>query len=175
MTTMENIEHVKVGAGGASSIVFSNISQGFTDLYLLVSARTDRANVADAVRITANGATGYYIKYIYGSGTGTGSYGYSDLDGLNAVGGNATASAFGNASAFISNYTSTRNKSLSIDGVGENNAAESYQNFTEGQITTTSAITTLTLSPAFGSNFAAGTTATLYGILAGSDGSTTVS
>lgn len=170
------IERVDVGAGGAASITFSSIPQTYAGLYLVVSGRTDRAaNVSDAFRITASGATGYNIKYLYGSGSGTGSYGYSNLDGLTAAAANATSNTFGNASAYIPNYTSTSTKSVSLDGVGENNATEAYQQITAGQITTTSAVTSLTLASAFGTNLLQYSSASLYGITAGSDGTTTVS
>ena len=159
----------------AASITFSDIPQTYTDLYLTVSGRTDRsANVGDAFRITVNGATGYSIKYLYGSGSGVGSYGYANLDGLSATAANATSNTFGNASAYIPNYTSTGAKSVSLDGVGENNATEAYQQLTAGLITTTSAITSLTLASAFGTNLLQYSSATLYGVLAGSDGITTV-
>ena len=44
MATMVKLQTVTVGSGGASSIDFTNIPQTYTDLKIVLSARTNRAS-----------------------------------------------------------------------------------------------------------------------------------
>jgi len=74
-----------------------------------------------------------------------------------------TANTFASAEIYIPNYTSSNYKSLSVDFVGENNATTSYQYFTAGLFSNTSAITSLVIDGT--DNFVQYSTATLYGIL----------
>jgi hypothetical protein len=74
-----------------------------------------------------------------------------------------TASTFASNDMYIPNYAGSNNKSVSVDGVQENNATAAASRLVAILWSNTAAITSLTLSPDYG-NFAQYSTATLYGI-----------
>jgi hypothetical protein len=151
-----------VGAGGASSISFTSIPQTYTDLKISLSGRTTyNGGPGDNISVTLNGNAVYGIRTLYGTGSSVVS-GYDPFI-TNSAG--ATANTFGNADFYFPNYTSSNNKTVSFDGVTENNATLAYQFLTAGLWTTTSAITSISLAgQAGGSTWTQYSTATLYGI-----------
>jgi hypothetical protein len=156
----------------ASSITFSNIPQGYTDLKVVLSVRASTTSGNSNCFIYLNGVTGtsYSQRRLYGNGT-NGSPLVSDtqtsypwIDMINTIpNATYTANTFASAEIYIPNYTSSNYKSLSVDFVGENNATTSYQYFTAGLFSNTSAITSLVIDGT--DNFVQYSTATLYGIL----------
>jgi hypothetical protein len=175
---MELIETVTVGSGGQASITFASIAADYTDLKLVVSARTNRtSNAEDSLVLTFNGVTtGYSLMSLYGNGSTEAASSYT-ADGafrLVAATNYATANTFGNSELYIPNYASSVAKSFSMDAVSENNATEAWQFITAGLWSNTAAITSITLDPLVGTTILEHSTASLYGILAGSDGTTTV-
>jgi len=171
---MQAIETVTVGSGGAASITFSSIPDTYTDLMIVVSSRSTVSGVNDALDLLPNGASGNNsLRYLRGDGSSV----QSGSETTNLVsytpGATTTSDTFGNASIYITNYTSTSSKSISTDGVGENNATSVRSAIIATLHSGTTAFTSLELSLRNG-NFVEHSTATLYGILAGSDGSTTV-
>jgi hypothetical protein len=156
---------VTVGAGGAATITFSSIPSTYTDLKVVCSTRTDRATVADFVSIKFNNlTTNLSDRYIDGNGTGVSSSTYTQI-WARTVSALSTSNTFGNAEFYIPNYnSSTTYKSVSVDGVGENNATEAYSSLTAGLWSSNSAITQIDLYSGNGANFVQYSTATLYGI-----------
>ena len=172
---MQLIQTLTVGSGGAASIDFTSIPQTFTDLVILFSGRSNRNAIFDNIRVQPNGATtGVSSRMLYGNGSGASSFTEAYVSGYTG-GNNATASTFGNSSIYIPNYTSSNQKSFSIDSVSENNGTEAQQVLTAGLWTGTSAITSIILDQGDGTTWLQYTSASLYGILKGSDGVTTVS
>jgi hypothetical protein len=170
---MQAIETVTVGSGGQASIEFTSIPDTYTDLCLLVSVREATTNNA-AIIIDINGSSANLSqRWLYGTGSSALSAANSQLF-LYQTPSNTAANTFGNGSIYIPNYASTTTaKSISIDSVSEDNATGSYQMINAGLYNSTTAVTAITLR-AVGGNIAEHSTATLYGILAGSDGTTTV-
>jgi len=165
---MSLVSTVTVGSGGAASIEFTGIAGTGKDLLVLLSGRGVEAATLTDYYLELNGVTAanYNSRLLYGSGSSaasTTSTGY--INGAIRAGwvpsSNATASTFGNDLIYISNYTSTTNKSISTDSVTENNATVSNQNLTAGSFTSSSAITSVKLYVA-GVNFAQHSTASLY-------------
>ena len=167
---MVAIQTVTVGAGGASSISFTSIPQTYTDLVVRTSYRTNVAQEYDQLRLTFNGSSTavYSFRGITGAGSGTpGSESSSSVSSIKVapgVGNSATASTFTNDEIYIPNYTSSNNKSLSSNAVGENNATTAYASMFAGLWSNTAAITRITLVPESAGNFVQYTTATLYGV-----------
>jgi hypothetical protein len=170
--TFSLIASSTVGAGGAASIDFTSISSTYTDLCVKVSARTDRASTNDGISMQFNssGGTAYQTIRLFGSGsTPTVNAGLSTSSaniipyGIAAA--LATASTFGSSEFYVSNYTGSTNKSVSVDSVGENNAADTLYGIAAGLWSNTAAITSIKLTPSFGTNFVQYSTAYLYGII----------
>jgi hypothetical protein len=159
-TTMQLIAKQTVGAGGAASVTFSSIPQTFTDLQVLVSSRNTAVDTENTFSFNGSSAN-FSIVRLFGNGTTTGSdtlYGYS----LTTTSG-YTANTFSNNSIYIPNYTSSNFKSISIDGVAENNATASAQVLSAALWSNTAAITSIRLQPTSGT-YAEGSEFTLYGI-----------
>jgi hypothetical protein len=168
MATCVKIQTVTVGSGGASSISFSSIPQTYTDLKIVYSLRCTTANVNS--NISFNGSTSNVSwKQLYGNGASVGSNsGTTVYLGPVMSASTDTANTFGSSEIYIPNYISANNKSFSIDGVTENNSATAYQTMWAGLWSNTAAITSVSVAPSDGGNFAQYSTATLYGILNGS-------
>jgi hypothetical protein len=156
-----------VGSGGASNIDFTSIPATYTDLCVLVSARSARSGqLIDSLKITFNGSTTTYSsRYLSGDGASASSY-TGNTSSINEPLINAatsTASTFANYSIYIPNYAGSNNKSVSIDFVVENNATTGYDQLVAGLWSNSSAITQITLTPVF-STLVQYSTAYLYGI-----------
>jgi hypothetical protein len=177
---MTLIQHTELGSA-QSSISFSSIPQTFTDLYLLVSARSTRTDqgARSVLAVQFNGVTsGYSYRRLYGipslatssdSGSGADSFllGYQNSNA-------ATSNTFGNASLYIPNYTASQNKSGSSDSVGESKESQVGLAIQANLWSNTAAITSLTLyDPSY--NLMQYSSATLYGILKGTSNGVTVS
>ena len=166
------LERTELNAS-AASVTFSNIPQtGYTDLKIVASTRSAAANAVDALygRFNAS-STGYTNKVLYGETTGTGSFSpsisYAHLG--YGVGGNGTANTFSNVEIYIPNYTSSNNKSVSVDAVTETNATTAQagvQSFEAALWSNSAAITSITFTQESGSNFAQYSTFSLYGLAA---------
>jgi hypothetical protein len=159
------IASVTVGSAGSSTIDFTSIPQGYTDLCLKLSLRETNASIDGSCFIQFNGSgTVPTVKYLQGNGAGpTSGTTTSYVAYIDAA--NDTANTFGNADVYIPNYTSSNYKSYSTDSVAENNAATSYMMFVAGLWSVSSAINQITLTPSSTKSFVQYSTATLYGIL----------
>lgn len=165
--TFELIASSTVGATAVSSIEFTSIPSTYTDLVVVGSCRTNRANATDETTLTFNNSTSSYSwRLLYGSGSVAGSAsGSSDVAiyGIQVTGNNSTASTFGNFQIYIPNYAGSTNKSVSIEAVAEDNASAAFMKMVAGLWSNTSAISSLKLSGQAG-NFVQYSTAYLYGV-----------
>jgi len=167
--TFELIASSTVGSGGAASIDFTSIPSTFTDLVLKVSARDTSSDSSPSIRMTFNGSTsGYSNRRLVGfSGTSIGSgqdtsiaYGSAGFSNTSIH----TASTFSNSEVYIPNYTSSNNKSFSMDTVIENNSSTINALALYAQIwANTSVISSISLVPESGT-FVQHSTAYLYGV-----------
>jgi hypothetical protein len=179
--SMTLIQHIELGSN-QSSITFSSIPATFTDLVLKVSPRNTSANTERDIFLQFNGDTtsgNYQVRRLYGDGGNAYSDAFSSgADALRigfASGTNQTANTFGSVEIYIPNYTRNAAKSISADAVTENNATRAMQQISAGLWTGTAAISSITLQMILSVQFAANSSATLYGITAGSSGGVTVS
>lgn len=167
MANMIPISTVTVGSGGASAIEFTGIPQTYTDLLIKFSTRDTSADFAENVAIQFNGVggTSYSERLLRGAGSSVGSFNRSSVAAINylySTSANATSSTFSNGDIYIPNYTSSNNKSVSVDTVTENNATSAYTALTAGLFSNTSPISSIKLLA--GVTFVQYSTATLYGI-----------
>lgn len=165
-STMKKIQSTTVGATAVASIEFTSIPGTFDDLLIVYSGRTNRASeVVDNINIGFNGTT-TNLTSIYLVGTGTAVVSSTSLNrfGGFATGASATASTFSNSLVYIPNYAGSTNKSFSVDSVTETNGTQSYQIFSAGLWSQTSAITSVSFTSNTSDSFVQYSSATLYGI-----------
>jgi hypothetical protein len=165
--TFTLINAITVGSGGQATVTFSSIPSTYTDLCLKLSFRDSSANDRRILFVRFNGGTsGYVDRSIRGYNGSVASQ--TDNGGPNSVAvwdmpaANATASTFSNIEIYIPNYAGSTNKSVSADGVGENNSAFAIAGLTAGLSTLASAITSIDLFAQ--GNIVEHSTAYLYGI-----------
>ena len=165
--TFVKIASVAVGAGGVASVTFNSIPQTYTDLVVKTSARSTKSgNLDDNFSLQPNGSgSNFSWRWVYTNGSSAlsanGTNPYGAIYGTAAA---ATANTFGNSEAYITNYTGSTFKSMSIDNANENNATANIINLVAFLWSDTAPITSLTID-AGGGDIVQYSTFTLYGIL----------
>ncbi len=150
----------------AASVTFDNIPQsGYTDLKVVASVRSDYSGQAIALRINPNGSgANMTAKVLLGSGSAASSF--SDTIAYASSDANtSTANTYNNVEWYIPNYTSSSNKSISVDFVTETNASAAIMGLSAGLWSSSSAITSLDILTTAG-NLMAYSTFSLYGVAA---------
>lgn len=159
--TYEKIQHIEL-TSAAASIPFTSIPATYTDLKIVLSVRAAGNTIGISPKF--NGSTANFSgRFLEGTGSGTSSYTASNIIAYTNSS-SFTASTFGNTEIYIPNYASSNAKSISIDSVTENNATTSYQLLGAVLWNNTAAISSIEFVTDNASNFAAGSSATLYGI-----------
>ena len=173
--------------GTSATISFENIPSNFTDLVLVASFRTTQAITSTTLfsyfgtALNSSIRANYAYRALNGSGTGVSSYGITSDGQWNmdptVPGSSATANTFGSIQMYFPNYSGSTAKSVSVDSVGENNAAAAGQIIFAGLNSNTNALSAITniAIELNANNFVSGSTASLYGITKGSDGIVTTS
>jgi hypothetical protein len=175
---MTLIRHIELDAD-AATIVVDNIPDTYNDLYLVFSGRTSISDNLGYGLMTINGSSANVSgRFLQGNNSSATSG--TDGPGINAFvsGGNTTANTFGSFSLYIPNYAGSNPKSFSIDLVTENNSAAflgTLQRITAGLFNSSAAITSIEFDADGATNYKQYSSVTLYGITAGSDGTTVVS
>jgi len=172
MAAFNLISTITVGSGGAASITFTSIPQTYTDLKVVLSARsTAGAAVAYTISMKMNNLTSsiYSQRALEGNGSAASSFSQSGINTAVRVGiangTGATTNAFSSTEIYIPNYAGSTNKSISIDTVAETNATTTYANLIAYLVSSTAAITDLTFTTeATATSFAQYSSASLYGI-----------
>jgi hypothetical protein len=165
---MTKLATYTVGAGGDSSVTFSNIPQTYTDLVVKASARTARtASTINILNVTFNGVTtNQTARIVYGDASGLASTTDTNIWGLVAATDACTASTFGNSELTIPNYTSANYKSMFSDGLSENVGATAYTVLSAGLWSSTAAITSISFASSTSNTLKQYSTFTLYGVKA---------
>jgi len=162
------ISSVTVGSGGASSISFTSIPQTYTDLVVLVSSRNNSSNYG-GFYMKLNGSTlgtNVTAKKLQGDGSSASSNSSTEINWTKS---DLTANTFASTQIYIPNYTSSNNKSVSIENAPENNAtAGGILHMTAWLWSQTAAVSEIAFGTFDGSfpndYFVQYTTAYLYGI-----------
>lgn len=146
---MQPIFTQTVGATSIGAITFNNIPQGYTDLKILVSARTNNsAQNLIYYYVNGNQNTIYSTTWVVSTGSTIGSartISNPQVQGGVATGTGDTANTFSNTEIYIPNYSGGNYKQGIVDGVGENNAAASTIALATNLIQTNAPITSLTI------------------------------
>lgn len=172
-TSYESIATVTVGSGGSSTITFSSIPSTYKHLQLRISSQTNRGTFGTdfgVVRFNSDSGSNYVRHFI-------GSDGASALVGATtsttfataATSGTSTGGTFGANVIDILDYADTNKyKTLkNLSGNDLNGAVGGYYGelyFLSGLWMSTSAISTITITPNSGTLFTQHSTFALYGI-----------
>ena len=153
----------------AASVTFSAIPNTFTDLVIRISTRGNGVQTPDAgvLNINSNGASNFSSTYLRGTGGSVNSA--RDTAAASAYAFNnqwtgSTANTFASTEIYIPNYLASTAKQIGSYTVTENNGTSVFMAVMALLSTATAAITTLTLSSAFGNSFTSDSSFFLYGI-----------
>lgn len=151
-------------SSATNTVTFSSISGAYTDLVLIANVRKG-GDAGEAMFVRFNGDTGsnYSYTWLSGNGSAANSYRASNDVRLQWYGQNTTASIFTINILNIQDYSnSTTYKTI----IGRNATANLQSNANVGLWRSTSAITSITLTPDLylSPNFEIGCSFTLYGI-----------
>jgi hypothetical protein len=148
--------------GTPSTIDFTSISGSFTDLVVVLTAKTS-AGTETLLRFNSDTGNNYSTTILYGTGTTAGSYRDSNQSRiLTAFYGNPTTDNSHVSITHIQNYSNTNtNKTI----LCRSNRAAGGVDAIVGLWRNTAAITSVTILTN-GGTFTSGTVATLYGIKA---------
>lgn len=159
--TYEPIATTTLGSA-ASSITFNSIANSWTDIRLVVNLIAGASVVLVRLQFNSDTGTNYSYTRLGGDGTSASSGRTSNNDTLGTGAGSVSANNVGLYTFDIFSYAGSTNKSVLIEqNIDMNGSGTVYR--AVGLWRSTSAITTIKAD--FANNAAAGTTATLYGIL----------
>lgn len=164
------IETIIVGAGGVSTVTFSNIPLVYEHLQIRFISRNNRSGqVIDALNIKANNDSGanYSNHRLEGQGSSAGSSGGSSLNAAifgTMPASSATASVFGVGVIDILDYANTSKYKTFRTLSGFDSNGSGYVGVYSGLWQSTSAINSLTISSNDGSGVLQYTHFALYGI-----------
>jgi hypothetical protein len=179
-----HIQTVELTSGSAGSILFNNIPQDYDDLYVVASLRSASGTLVNGLRVefNANTSSVYSVRNlqaIYSAGPNSNINPYNTTTGMVLSfmpSPSQTANTFSNTGLYIPNYTSsTQFKSVSVDGVSENNSTFSTAeivalNISAGLFASNSPIISIRIATQEGNSLAQHSSASLYGIKRGSSG-----
>jgi hypothetical protein len=163
--TFELIASVTVSTPQAA-IEFTSIPSTYTDLCVKLTTRTS-AGSAEDIYIefnTDSNNSNYTARQIQGAGSGTPVSNTLNRQTATSSGSTDTASTFASSDIYIPNYAGTTTKSASTDSVTENNATTAYASLRATLWNNTTAINAIKFTHASAANFAANSTAYLYGV-----------
>lgn len=167
--SFESIATTTVGSGGSGTITFSSVPSTFKHLQIRVIARGNYADTFDSfyVRFNGDSANNYTLQSFQGDGatvTSNQITSYSAIRGNELTGNTATADIFGVGVLDVVDYLSTVKfkNAKSLGGVDRNGSGQIA--FTTGYWRSTAAISTITITPVFGTLFSQYSSFALYGI-----------
>lgn len=177
---MTLLQTVVVGAGGQARLEFNSISGAHTDLMLKLSLRGNRTEPLERFRLVFNQDQSNSYSYRVGIGTGTSTFAEGiTTNGVISYAANAatsTAGSFSNSTHYVPSYAfNGAAKVVTSMGAYEQNAVGSWIETSNGLWFQTVPITSVWIVPDIGTGWLQHTTASLYGITAGSDGVTQAS
>lgn len=158
--TYQPIAEITLGSS-ASSVTFSNITQAYRDIVLVLSAMQNTTDVRQA-QLLPNGDSGN-ASLVYMDGSSSPVSGGDSLIGLYYVFSGASANYPVLSTTQIMDYSATdKHKTFLIRHGNVTNNVSAYA----ARWANTAAISSLVVNARFGGNFSSGTTIALYGILA---------
>jgi hypothetical protein len=158
--TYEPIATTTLGSA-AANIEFTSIGSGYTDLRLVLVS-SDAVGGLITMQLNSDTASNYSRTVLNGTGTAASTANQTNRTSITIGPNNAVSGLWSLYTVDIFSYAGSTNKTvLSTNSVDQNGSGQ--VGVLVGLWRNTAAITSIKLTD--GSNFATGTTATLYGIL----------
>ena len=165
----DSIATINVGSGGSSSVTFSSIPSGYTHLQIRMLARTNRADNLDYVNMQFNGDTGsnYAWHLLVGTGSAVSAGAGTSETSIRHIyppAANIASNIFGSFITDVLDYSNTnKNKTARYLGAFDANGL-GYAVLGSGLWMSTSAVTSITLTPISGNSFTQYSQFALFGI-----------
>ena len=155
-------------ASSQANVTFSSIPGTYTDLVVRFNARSTYSYSGPTwLFLTFNGATtGFSTTLLENAFNSSQSQNFSSTTTIYATQIaclDYSSNTFGTGEFYIPSYTVSQNKPVSVSAVLEQNTASGYLNAVAGSWANTAAITSITMTPEFGS-VASNSSFYLYGI-----------
>lgn len=151
----------------AASVTFSGIPSLYNDFLVKASLRSDYSGNIDNLNVTFNGVTTNQYSYTILRGNGSAGQSFRAVNTafvasiVNAA--TSTASVFTNVEMYVPAYLVAQNKPLRTSAAQEDNVQLGYTQLVAQRYVETTAISSVTFTPLYGS-WIAGCTFWLYGI-----------
>lgn len=160
----DSIATTTVGAGGASTVTFSSIPSTYTHLQVRTFIKGSADDQDVWVNFNADTATNYSEHRIYGDGASVVSGGATSTAKIEYFGRSGSGtSVFGPSIVDILDYANTSKYKTIRSLTGWDNNSSGFVMFTSGNWRSTSAITSMVITPQSGT-FAQYSSFALYGI-----------
>tara|TARA_R110000764_G_scaffold110648_2_gene197210 strand:- start:717 stop:1208 length:492 start_codon:yes stop_codon:yes gene_type:complete len=144
-----------------SAVYFTNISQDYSDLVLMIEHKGATGSVQGLVTLNGDGGTNYKYVYIYNTGSSSGSGAETASRHFNTESGSTTVANFTKMEIFDYSATDKHKSTLAHNG-----RAGAIQTIVSGRYASNTAISSITVGVNSGS-FAIGSTFKLFGIHGG--------
>jgi hypothetical protein len=164
-STFKKLDSVTVGAGGVSSISFTNIPSGYTDLVIKSSTRTTGTNGTFFVHLNGTSTNSTTIRLYSASGVNSGGSGFANSYWDYGNYSSTYAGAFSNSEVYLPGYTNNGIfKTVAANTILPDNSTAWSIISTAGQKQNTEAVTSITIAPVIDPLIAQYSTFTLYGV-----------
>ena len=169
----ESISTTTVGSGGASSVTFSSIPSTYQHLQVRAFLQSNRATfgtTTSLIRINSDTGSNYYNHVLAGNGSAAtaGAYSGTSIEPSDNSG-TGVSSAFGVSVTDILDYTNTNKNTTvrilgGIDINGTIAGSPGFVSLSSALWNNTAAVTSLTFTPAHGTQWNEYSSFALYGI-----------
>lgn len=154
--------------GTTQSLIFNNIPQTFTDLFLAVQVRSTTGAVSDSWQVQVNATSNIYSDvWMRGDGSSATSFRNTSTFGCvmgNCPANNATANIYNAAVVHLYNYTSTNMFKTMVSKSGSDRNGAGTVEQVGGVARTTNAVTRVDVFTS-SANMTSGSTVTLFGVI----------
>lgn len=160
----ESIATVTVGSGGSATISFTSIPSTYKHLQIrAISRNTTSGNQSLKLIFNSDSGSNYSYHRLYGFGGGTGADATANASGVLIGVETNTSSTFGASVTDVLDYQNTSKYKTTRSLTGWENNSDGRLFFLSGNWRSTSAITSITITPE-SNNFAEYSQFALYGI-----------
>ena len=168
MPTYDSIQSYTISGTSTNSVTFSSFT-GYTDLVLVIMAKNTSGTAYPYLQFNGDTGNNYQTYAMYATPSLGGGSGYNPVNELylsNFIGGVRSTNFDWGSITHIINYNSTTRRKTSLTHAGVFEGTNAYAEYSTGSWQNTSAISSIKVGLAGSNIWFAGSTISLYGILA---------